>query len=497
MFGYIVWTILFSVLLLCVNQILAAPQKEKHVLSRIVISQNGRFAIDFQQPMAMSREMELEEFMGYVDPKNTTTKLFLGPIFGEDKLEKICANPDFLKKEKLVNVSKPFVPQYFTKPYSGCKLALESKKVAIILEHPQKYTDQQGRDVKFIGIVADKASEEKILNHLKFAITAKDLYLNLLQLGSVYSPYSSEIAWEVIQKQGLDNIKNNQDLNEALRVANKYYIPKLHAIDHHTCIIGDKSVENSAAANVSNVKLQKWLSTPMEIKSKIWKYCADFHGKNFGDISYIFIPAIEAYSPEQINDYVKKGRELLRQTKLENSRGIIVDLRCNTGGNVKPMLLILGGILPEGKLFGLNAHAFVSLSSNGNKLSISDSEEIYGEYLGEKPQFKRNKAVAILTNQFTASAGEITALSLKNNMSKSKVFGKTTAGSLSTNQTFFLWNNSTFNLMFERIYNNAGKPVPLELPPDQDIEENFATMFDDEKDETINSAIHWLRGMRK
>ncbi len=154
------------------------------------------------------------------------------------------------------------------------------------------------------------------------------------------------------------------------------------------------------------------------------------------------------------------------------------------------MLLTLGGILPEGKVFGLNPKTFVVLSEDGNRLAIGN--ETYGEYRGEKSTISRNKPVAILTNWITASSAEITALSLMKNIKQSKLFGAETSGSLSTNQSFFLWDSNTLNLMFERIYDSQGHTAPLSLTVDKALPDNLDDIFTD-NDQTIKAAINWIK----
>jgi C-terminal processing protease CtpA/Prc len=238
-----------------------------------------------------------------------------------------------------------------------------------------------------------------------------------------------------------------------------------------------------------NEGMQKWQAVPTETRNRLINYTQNFHGKTYGKITYIYIPAIEAYSQEKIDEAVKKGREELNKANIKNSSGIIVDLRLNTGGDIKSMLLTLGGILPEGKVFGLNPKTFVVLSEKGNRLSIEN--ETYGKYSGEKPTLARNKPVAILTNWITASSAEITALSLRTNIKQSKVFGSNTSGSLSTNQTFFLWGNNTLNLMFERIYDSHGNTATLSLPVDKKMPDLDHIFTDD--DQTIKAATNWIQ----
>lgn len=311
-------------------------------------------------------------------------------------------------------------------------------------------------------------------------------------MGNTFSPISEALDWETIKNQGLKVIGKDKMLCKGLYAAAQFYVPEFHKRDSHTFIslqgLGSKNCPLPKIGLDENI--QNWLKNPAANREKVIKYSQDIHGKNLNGIVYLYVPAIEAYTPDKINEFVKQGRELLTQAQVNKAKGLIVDLRFNTGGDLKSMLLILGGILPKGRLMGLAANSFVSLSADGNHLLLDNQS--YAAYNGKKPLKLSNIPVAILINGITASSAEMTALSLKNNISNSKLFGTHSSAALSTNQTFFLWDGNTFSLMFERIYDKNGKPVPFILSVDYEIEDNLKTVFDPKNDRVIQKAVRWI-----
>lgn len=242
--------------------------------------------------------------------------------------------------------------------------------------------------------------------------------------------------------------------------------------------------------------MKKWLSFPENIRKPIVKYSSDFHGNALqGNIGYLYVPAMEAYDPGSINEKVTRGRKALANAKINKSCGLIVDLRFNTGGSLQPMLLTLGGIIPSGQLFSLGKDSPIYLSRNGNMLSITAAQELYGQYSGRLPSNDRNKPIAILINWMTGSSGEMTGLALRDNVVQAKIFGEPSSPTASVNQTFYLLDGNTFNLMVDRVYNKKGKMVSLALPVDKQINDSLQTVFNPDKDETLRAAREWLESL--
>ena len=314
----------------------------------------------------------------------------------------------------------------------------------------------------------------------------------MLQISQAFSPFSQEINWNTISKQGIEWIGEETELCRGLAATAKFLIPVLNQYDFHSFVsikgLGTDSCPNPAIPEDKD--LLEWLSLPELIRNPIIKYMSDFHGRELNEnVSYLYIPPIEAYDKKSINQSIEKGRKALLHSNIATKCGLIIDLRYNHGGNLQAMLLTLGGILPAGNLFSIGKDTEVSLSQDGNKLFP------YGSYDGSAPKLMRSKPVAIITNWMTNSSGELTRLALGDNIMTVKVFGSQTGASASANATFYLLDGNTLNLMVERIYNNQHEIVPLKLPVDEEIQDNLETIFNYEKDESINAATIWLEAL--
>lgn len=489
------YTILISLIAIfayLVSMNVSSKQYQK-IFSPIVISHTAKVSVNVKEPMEIDKDssLRLTEFISYTN-RNKKHTILMGPIFSEkNDLDHLCKNPTFLVQEN-IHSAIPSGLTYFKKPYQGCFFTINQTQSAAIITHPNPFTDLQGRAINFVGIITESNRLTKTLSQISFKLSAKDYYISLLQIGSTFSPFAMQLNWQAIKQAGLNYIGKDKSICKGTYAAAQYFVPKLREIDHHTFIsldgLGSKDCPMPKVR--MDTGMERWLAVPIITRNKIVEYSQHFHGKHIGKISYVYIPAIEAYSPDKINQAVAQGRKALADAKIVDASGIIIDLRFNTGGDEKSMLLTLGGLLPEGNVFGLDKNSFVKLSSDGNTLLLDNIT--YGQYTGGKPKKIKNIPVAILANWLTGSSAEITALSLKTNLKDSRLFGTDTSGALSTNQSFFLWDENVLNLMFTRIYKRDGKVAALNLTVDQEVHDQLESTFSD-SDPVINSAIDWLR----
>ena len=114
-----------------------------------------------------------------------------------------------------------------------------------------------------------------------------------------------------------------------------------------------------------------------------------------------------------------------------NAKGVIVDLRGNTGGNMGPMIASVSPLLPDGIILrfkGRTRTTPIYLQSILNGASLS------GKSIEKLPS---STPVAILTDDHTGSSGEATLLCFRG-LDNARTFGMPTAGYASANITKFL-----------------------------------------------------------
>lgn len=475
--------------------------RNESIASSTAVSQTGRFSLKYPTVLILDKKAsrDLINFIAYKDTQEK--QILIGAIPNEVDLQSTCRHPYFLKNEKIADLDKINNPiAYLTiNQHKGCIIDLDKNKSVLILTTPTSFINQGGEKINLVGLVSDRNNIHELKYSISFQITAKDFYINLVQLSQAFSPFSDEIDWHLIKKQGLSFIGEETHLCRGLSAAAKYLTPALHEKDDHTFVTlnGLGSAICPMPPIPKNAAIEKWLSVPEKTRNAIVKYTRNFHGyKITNRIAYIYIPSIEEmYSPNAINNKIALGREALKKANIDKSCGLIVDLRFNLGGSAQSMLLTLGGVIPSGHLFSLGKDTPVYLSKDGNKLLVGKSQQLYGQFNGKVPKNNTDKPVAILTNWMTASSGQLTDLALRNSSLQAKVFGGETSDAASVNATFYLADGNTLNLMVDRIYNRQGKMVPLQLPVDKEVEDNLETIFQPRSDVVLMAAKEWLESL--
>lgn len=153
------------------------------------------------------------------------------------------------------------------------------------------------------------------------------------------------------------------------------------------------------------------------------------------EIGYILIPGmlIEDNSSKNIHNLSQPMYDAINKIKSTNNiKGWIIDLRFNTGGNCRPMLLALYDFLGDNDVWS-------SIDINGKQISRTNLKN--GKYMdnGKKISYINPKGVlldkakvAVITNLATGSSGEVTALAFKDR--ENTIFiGEKTNGMTTTN----------------------------------------------------------------
>jgi len=114
-----------------------------------------------------------------------------------------------------------------------------------------------------------------------------------------------------------------------------------------------------------------------------------------------------------------------------DAKGVIVDLRTNTGGNMYPMITSVSPLIPDG----------IALKFQSSKRTMPLSMDIITSSFGLSSQnivkFSPDTPVAILTGDHTASSGEATLLCFRG-LENAKTFGAPSAGYASGNTSHIL-----------------------------------------------------------
>lgn len=200
-----------------------------------------------------------------------------------------------------------------------------------------------------------------------------------------------------------------------------------------------------------------------------------------GTTGYIKIPSMVSFNDQVNNAYRDSIQQLIK--KLGSENGVlawIVDLRGNTGGNMWPMLAGLNALIKDGL-------AGYWINAKGKKLKWYS----YGHAFMGTGKFYKIKnlkvPIAVLIDTFTASSGEMTAISFLG-LRNVKTFGLPSAGYTTANFTFRLSSGAILQLATSYAADRKKTIYKDRIYPDVEIKENTKTA-----DDTIQAALEWLR----
>jgi len=187
------------------------------------------------------------------------------------------------------------------------------------------------------------------------------------------------------------------------------------------------------------------------------------------DIAYVRLYQFTENSPDEFNKAVK-------QVLKSNAKGVILDLRNNPGGYLEAAVNIAGWFLENGNV--------VAIEDFGNGQRVEYRSRGDGG-LGDRP-------VIILVNQGSASASEILAGALRDDL-KSRLVGQKTFGKGSVQQLDNLANSASLKITIAKWLTPSGQSIMNEgLEPDVmvDITEDDIT---NSRDPQLDKALEMLK----
>lgn len=204
---------------------------------------------------------------------------------------------------------------------------------------------------------------------------------------------------------------------------------------------------------------------------------------------YISLPGITTGNKEVMQNFADSLQQLIAQIDEYNPKGWIVDLRDNGGGNCWPMLAGIGPILGEG-ISGYFSTPDAQKSAWSYQAGAArQNEKDIIKISGNPYQLKRKMPpVAVLTHGYTASSGEIIAVSFIGRPN-TKSFGKPTRGLSTGNRGFPLSDGALLQLTTTIYADRAGKLYGKKIKPDILVQ----AIKNTEKDPTLEKALEWLR----
>ena len=194
-----------------------------------------------------------------------------------------------------------------------------------------------------------------------------------------------------------------------------------------------------------------------------------------GDIAVIKLPDFLG-TAEAGRKYAKVAEDFIHENR-DKIKGVVLDLRGNTGGDMGPMATAVSSLLPDGELMYYHYRSYdvpVTLKDGVISNAGTGGKSLY-------PDKKLNVPVAILTDGMTASSGEALTLCFRG-LEKVRTFGAPTAGYTSVNMLYSLYDGAQMYLTVAFDKARTGE-IFKETP----IEPDVAT------DSPLEAALEWLR----
>lgn len=195
-----------------------------------------------------------------------------------------------------------------------------------------------------------------------------------------------------------------------------------------------------------------------------------------GDIAIIKLPDFLG-TAEAGQKYAKIAEDFIHENR-DKIKGVVLDLRGNTGGDMGPMATAVSSLLPDGELVYYYYRSYdvpVTLKNGVVSNAGTGGKSLY-------PEEKLNVPVAILTDGMTASSGEALTLCFRG-LENTRTFGAPTAGYTSVNMLYNMYDGAQMYLTVA-----FDKAQTGEIFKETSIEPDVAT------DSPLEAALEWLRG---
>lgn len=194
-----------------------------------------------------------------------------------------------------------------------------------------------------------------------------------------------------------------------------------------------------------------------------------------GDIAVIKLPDFLG-TAEAGRKYAKVAEDFIHENR-DKIKGVVLDLRGNTGGDMGPMATAVSSLLPDGELMYYHYRSYdvpVTLKDGVISNAGTGGKSLY-------PDEKLKVPVAILADDMTASSGEALTLCFRG-LENVKTFGAPTAGYTSVNMLYSLYDGAQMYLTVAFDKARTG-----EIFKETSIEPDVAT------DSPLEAALEWLR----
>ncbi|WP_316804369.1 S41 family peptidase [Pedobacter nototheniae] len=308
-----------------------------------------------------------------------------------------------------------------------------------------------------------------------------DSSLNIIQKHALNS---KKVNWEILRSQIYHKASGAKTYEDILPLY-RYIFEQID--DHHGSLKfkGKTYGWNGKTPIIASEAIKKASKQYKEVRSE----------KIGSAIGYLLVPGNSDFRGQLMDSISKSIKNAIAKVNDKNIKGWIIDLRVNDGGNMYPMIAGLTDFIGEGKVGG-----FINADNVPQGTWIIKDGTFYVDSIKvtnvkyEGYPLKKDIPIAVLIAGYTASSGEMTAISTIGRK-KSILIGENSAGYTTTNLGFEINKDAGLNLAVDYPVDRNGEIYPVNLKPAILVEggDNFEKLTEDKK---ITEAIKWLKKNR-
>lgn len=303
-----------------------------------------------------------------------------------------------------------------------------------------------------------------------------DKSIELIEVNSIHTE-----NLDLIKDKLYSKAKNMTSLNQIAPLYDEVF--RLLNDHHGSLAYKGKNYGWKKSSTAANIYLKEKLKTEKKVSSGIID----------NKIGYIRIPGNKDFAFKKVDSIANDIVSHINVINSEKIKGWIIDLRLNTGGNMYPILLGLKEFIGNDIVFGgfkNSKDEFTGKWEIRNHIMKIDGIELTRKTDLNFP-IKENIPIVVLTSPYTASAGEMTTISLIGRKNTYLV-GEPTANYTTAVQGFKINKDAGINLSTDYVIDRNLNVYKENIQPDFEIL-NGDDLDNLNKDRKIIKALELLK----
>lgn len=310
-----------------------------------------------------------------------------------------------------------------------------------------------------------------------------DSALNIMQN---HSMFSKNIDWKTV-RDSAHLLARDATTYEGTYDALKYAFNKLG--DKHGWLSLNDTDYRNPAFKTDTGRISEDMKAAAMNGAKI--YC----GVVENEYAYLSMPFFGGQTTDKMNSFAQRLQDSLCKVLKPSSKGLILDLRLNAGGNLFPMLVGVSNVIGNGK-YGYTSTEDESAYIKDYGITLKTTDSVYHIQLQYNCGDYSNLPVAVIIGPVTGSAGEGVAITFAARPN-TVLIGERSAGFTSSNNGYLLPGGRDGIVIGEGFDKDKnGKEYIDDVKPEIEVVGGDA-FFDRKKDKKIQAALKWLKNKNR